>query len=492
MYKSEFVSAYINSKSTLPIETWEKCVGSKLPRFQSKDDIYAPVPIYVKICGGINEPQGTIKLSIPVTSDAWYTQLVQTLEKMTKKSGLNVYSNTGTCIKDMQPRQLFYAGECDLKNDKGKLIRLESLVQPPMKLSTNKNNLLKDWWNGNTDNLAKVIATKLKDMNTLELENACQVDGLVQNTIQTYLEKNVPNKYTWDEFIDNFGNDSNRTTSKDLAKKILSSIRMGMEHNEEHIQNYQAVASSLGAGKSMFKKTNTIKSKYKDGMLMYQEIMEDALNLPLLGKNIIHAIRYGTKTVSSAVTSVPKLKTQSDWHPLQSFYNNHYYGIHGKLPGHIMQAYNKNAGQVYTGFKGNAQEAINRFMLYSGRAIDPVQGIVGDWLKRKRRERRIRGKAKPNIFRRAIDRVRGYRDGRKYGKYRESDYERGFQSGTTSATGSKMPDLIPITREMPELIPIKKGPKLVDLDSELIEIPSDESLNKPLWKTLPSIADLLN
>jgi len=509
MYRPEFVNAYKKSGSTLPIHAWEKFVASKLPQFQSKEDIYAPAPIFIKIRGGINEPQSTIKLSVPTTSPTWYQYLTKTLENMTKISGVDVYTNTGECLKNLEPKALFCAGECDLKDKRGNIVRLENMVTPPIKMSTNKNNTLKNWWTQNTDSLARILANKLKDMNTMELENACQPDALIQNTIQTYLESNAPNEMSWNEFIDNFGNDNNRASAKDIAKKILFTIRKGMEHNEEQIQNYQAVSSNLG-GKSMFKKTTIVQSKYKDGALLYQDIIEDALTLPHLGKSVVDAIRYGTKSVTEKPKLVESSVVSSDWHPLQSFYQNHYYPAHGKLPGHIMQEFNKTSGKIYNGFKGNSQEAIDRFMLYSGRAIDPV-GIIFDkkWREKRRQKREAKKKGttanvkRQGKLRRFWNKVTGKKekaiiDGRE------------FTANDNNINGPRLIDLEDVRQmnsQMPRLIDLEdvrqtssQMPRLIDLeaDSEYpdlmeVEIPSNRVLSQPLWKTqLPSIADLLN
>jgi hypothetical protein len=53
-------------------------------------------------------------------------------------------------------------------------------------------------------------------------------------------------------------------------------------------------------------------------------------------------------------------------HPVSSYYKLHY-KVHGKLPGHVIEGYNK--GRVESQYTGDSDRAIDMFNLYSGRAV---------------------------------------------------------------------------------------------------------------------------
>lgn len=393
MYRKELVETYETSGSSLPIHDWVNLIGKKMSRFSTPSDIYAPIPVYVKLSGSVNEPKGTVKLFVDATNPEWYKQLTNTLQKMTSINGnVEITNMLGKSIKDFTPTQLYAAGECDLRKS-NEVVRVKSFAAPPAKMLGNKHQALTTWWRNNTDALAKRIASELKGKSHLQLENACNVDGPVQKIIENHLSNNTIDGQSWDNFMENYSN--GKTNLRDLSQKILHTFRIGMSQNEQNIHDYYALSESINnnnnnSGQKMFKKSSVVAhSIYTNDLVMFQDIAEDALRLPVLENAIVNGIRYGTikNRPQQQQQSIPKPKTESTaaaagaatFHPLQTYYQTYHYNRHGKLPGHIMSQYNKNAGVVYKDFPGDAENTINAFLTFSGRNI-----LIGGKAKRRK------------------------------------------------------------------------------------------------------------
>jgi hypothetical protein len=396
MYKPAFVYAHQASKSTLPIDTWCEVVGKKLPQFQSEEDIYSPVPIYVKIAGGINQPNGTIKLSVSPTNKDWYKNLVGALSEITKVKNLSVVNMEGKCISSYNTRALMCVGECDLLNERGKPVRLEHVVAPPLKLSTNKISELKEWWDVNGEKLAKSVAQHMKGLSMAEIAAATTINGPVHQIIEQHIKHNTLHNMDWETFADTYGN--SRTSLAHISQKLLGAVRTALQANEHQVRNYHAT-EGIGSEASLWKRDTgsaakqpgALKSRYKDDFTLYRDIVEDAMYNPLVKQEMVQSILYGTKPAatidcgSCGGASKGKKKKEkkpftnanerieSEIHPLQLYYQKHHYLIHGKLPGHVIHQYNKNLGNsVDKTFPGDASKTIDLFNLYTARAVEPI------------------------------------------------------------------------------------------------------------------------
>jgi hypothetical protein len=386
MYKPSFVYAHQASKSTLPIDVWCEVVGKKLPQFQSEEDIYSPVPIYVKIAGGINQPNGTIKLSVSPTNKDWYKNLIGALSEITKVKNLSVVNMEGKCISSYNTRALMCVGECDLLNERGKPVRLEHVVAPPLKLSTNKISELKEWWDVNGEKMAKSVAQHMKGLSMAEIAAATTINGPVHQIIEQHIKHNTLHNMDWETFADTYGN--SRTSLAHISQKLLGAVRTALQANEHQVRNYHAT-EGIGSEASLWKRDGNasakqpgaLKSRYKDDFTLYRDIVEDAMYNPLVKQEMVQSILYGTKpaaTIDCGSCSKGKKKKEkkpieSEIHPLQLYYQKHHYLIHGKLPGHVIHQYNKNLGNsVDKTFPGDATKTIDLFNLYTARAVEPI------------------------------------------------------------------------------------------------------------------------
>jgi len=550
MYKPSVLFAYKQYRSDLPIDTWVEIIGKKLPNFQTNDDIYAPVPITLKLAGNISTPNGSIKLAISATDPNWYNDLINVVSGMVNNRKIDIVNMLGESIENLSTRDLFRVGECDVvdKTTK-KVIRLDKIVEPPVKMSNNKIAALKKWWEDNADNLSKKVAMQFKNLNMAEIDKACIVDGPIQKTIESYISSNTLNNTSWKQFLENYGN--NRTTIQDISKKVLDAVRQSLRANEQEVINFHA---SLGVGASVWSTKSGIKSDYTDSFQLYLNLVEDAVYHPAVQQEVIKGIMYGTRQKESIVDPISNNIEQSDFHPLQSYYQNHHYQVHGKLPGHLIAAYNKNQGRFDNNYPADAFETIAMFNLFTGRAIHPDMiagsggggkggggkgggkgfggkgGKIKPKFKKGKKGKKTTKKATnllSNTFN-ALQEAKRRRDQKKAEKARQArqaqqqdvntqiphlitiDMEEHIGEGMPTLVPYdpiKLPTLVPLYEEkvgerVAKLIPIdtkisipKTKAKLVEMDFDDFigsDIPSNNELSEPLWKQrLPSIADLL-
>lgn len=372
MYKPAFVEAYKKSHSKLPIHVWRQVAGRHLPQFKTDEDVYRPVPIYVKLSGGINDPNGTVCLSVCPTNKDWYGDLTSALTEMTGKKNIDVVNMEGRCISDFKTKNLFFAGECDVI-DKGtkQLIRLESVVEPPLRMANNKTETLKQWWHDQSEDISREIAQVLRGKNMTEIASATTKKGEVYDVIRSKLQENAP-----DDFLKVYGSGLIRTSVEDLSDKLLHAVRRSLVANEKQIRHFGAKTEGESLWKE--KETQAIQSAYNDDFTMYRDIIDDAIYHPAVSRDVLNSVLYGTKKLEGPVQTV-KEQQFSDYHPLESFYKTYYYNTYGKLPGHVVSAYNKTIGtnMQQKMFPGDAEQAFEVFHMMSGRAFDLVEGKGG-------------------------------------------------------------------------------------------------------------------
>jgi len=481
MYRPELVHAYKLSRSKLPIESWIQVVGKNLPQFSSASAIYNPIGIQIKMAGELNSPTGSVKMSVDATDPNWYPKLVGVLETMTKKKGLSVVNYLGNSIESLSPSALSNVGECDLMQ-KTQTIRLAEPVQPPMYMSHNKLEHLKKWWDEKRNGLAQKIAVELKGLNMSEIANATKLGGPVQTTICNYLERNTLDNLSWSEFSKTYGNGTLNVS--EISKKLLDAVRTGLVANEKQIRTYHA---NVGSEAALWKDTASVGvTKYKDDHVMFQDILEDVMHHPLVGQEMVQGILYGIKSRATVATTrkiasrVPS--SSSIRHPIQSYYQDYHYNVHGKLPGHVMSKYNKNAGLIASNYPGDRKKAFDMFNLFSGRTIDCG---CGSGKKKKKQEKKEELKAKISPVGGEMPKLIPI--GSNLGGGEERQMPKLIPIGNLierdDAIGTQMPKLIPIgsnlgmgkeDRQMPKLIPIGKNdaigtqmPKLIPIGSNL-------------------------
>lgn len=473
MYKPAFVHAYKSSKSSLPINVWATAIGRRLPQFRNETDIYSPVPLHVKIAGDLNDSTGIVRLSVMPTDTHWYKKLTDALSEMTGRHNVDVVSYLGKPIRDMNPEQLMAVGECDvIDKHSGAPVRLASIVPPPLHLSTNKQADLKEWWNNQRSALAKTIATQLKDMTMAEIAQATLANGPIQQTIETYLKRHTPHNLEWNKFLEAYGN-SGATDAQAMSNKLLDAVRQSLVANETQIRTHHA---SVGSEASLWKDKKAVTSRYKDDFTLYRDIIEDAMYHPLVGQEMVHAVLYGTQTIEAChkkkKKKKPAKKDQMNMeHPINAYYKEYHYKVHGKLPGHRIAELNVGE-QAIGAYGGSAQRAVDMFNLFSGRAVKQAPAPAA---------------ASVVSMGEAIEYATKYSMPRLV----PIETEELIPIECDACAPRELPKLIPIDQSMPPLIPIK-GLSHFDHQPAPVHVPSLEELCEPIWvDDCPNLADFL-
>ncbi len=372
MFTPKLVQSYKSSKSILPIGTWVQIIGKNLPQFKNNEDIYNPIPLSIKIAGGINTSNGSVSVSVAPYDPNWYENLVAAVGKMTGKSDISIVSYVGKPIQGMNIQNVSQVGECDVIDNKtGEIVRLKKIVSPPLELSTNKVAQLKGWWDSNKDDLSKKIASELKGLTMAEIAQATSVDGKVFDVINEHLKSNTLHDMEWHDFTKTFGRPID---SEEIAGAILDSVKSSLIANEKQIRDFHAT-EGIGSEATLWKKTAVGKNKYKDDFTMFRDVVDDAIYHTRVGQKIVQAISIGKRMGGGKVRgrrplTFPQKKKVNNYHPVASYYKEHHYNVHGKLPGHVIESYNKSFGKIETEYHGDSDRAVDMFNLFSGRAVN--------------------------------------------------------------------------------------------------------------------------
>ena len=459
MYRPELRRAYKDSRSKLPIDVWVEVAAKHLPEFQTPDDIYAPVELAVKVAGGLNDPTGTVNLSVSCVDENWYPKLLKSVGEMMKQPVKDIVDMTGKSIRSCTPAELARVGECDVVASPGGVLRLASPVQPPKHMVPNKMEELKSWWEGSRDRLADAVAKQLQDKNKHEIALMVAPDGPVHKTIQAHLEGNTPYGLKWNEFSATFGN--GRASSEDLSLKLLDEVHKCLGANEEQIDSFRAHAT---VGASIWKKSAA--TKYGNEMAMYRDILQDVVHHPLVSQAVVHAVAYGTRSKKTGpMSSVPQI-AQAAYHPLHAYYHLHHMHVHNKLPGHVLVS-GSIAANADKPYRGSTKSAFDMFNLFIGNTIDC--GVCG---KKKPKAKKIDAKIPP-----LVHVSTRYRSIEGHHAHKHSKDEHHHKHKHHDDIDSKLPPLIPIEGSLPPLIPIEaKLPPLIPIGHEMDDDDDEEDL----------------
>lgn len=348
-YHLQFRSAHQRSGSKLPIDVWYKVIGMHLPEFSQPENVFAPVLVSVKIAGGIQDSDGSVRLSVAPTDPNWYESLAEGVKEMiSAKSPVKLVDYLGKSINGLDAVGLANCGELDVLDAKtGKLLRLKAgaeLPAPPQRMATDKPITLRKWFNENKSKMVGLVAKELKGLSMSEIAHNAQERGVIQDSLERLIESTVP---SWPKFVATYGMDHLARSSDPseacsaVAGRIMYAVREGLEANEAQIRKYH---STVGTESTLWKKNKNIASQYQDDFLMYQHIAEDAIERPIVAAQIIGAMLHGHERFSRRPRrkrTVRKTNVQSEFHPIATYYSDIHYKKHGKLPGHLIERYNK-------------------------------------------------------------------------------------------------------------------------------------------------------
>lgn len=384
LYRPAVVQAWKQSRSRHSLPAWVDIVGRNLEQFQNEEDIYAPIPLTIKIAGSVAESKGSVIMYAATTDKEWYPKLVADIEQMTGKRGLAIQNYIGEDIASFEPADLFSAGQLNVVSAKsGKLIRLEEPVPPPLGSSPDKPEILSKWWQGCRHELTKAVASKLQPLSKPQIAGAVKAGGDVQTMISNYLRSHTPNGQSWKSFVHTYGTDNVAKTVDPqenldfLSQGLLYQIRKSLKCNENIVDDFHN-NSDIGNEAQLWESAGKkrVLTTVGDAYTMYHNIVEDAMNLRDVELNVISTVLNGWMRVDP-MTHLAKKRAESrksierpksDWHPLGTYYKQVHYQTHGQLPGHVMDRFTK-AKSVTDAkeYKGDANVAMRIYHMLCGR-----------------------------------------------------------------------------------------------------------------------------
>jgi hypothetical protein len=377
-YSERVVDAYRRSRSKLPIATWVKVIGSKLPEFRGNNSIYAPVTLFVKIAGGISESTGNVKIKVASTDQNWYSTLKQAIGDMVKRNpaAIEIVDYVGDRIDQRKPESLHHVGELDVIDAKTKQpIRLAKAVAPPAYLSTNKLAVLRDWSETIREPLTQLVASTLAGRSMPEIGQLTLKDGPLHRSIVKLISDS-----TAPDFLDTYSvDDVSRATSpaqktETMARSVLFHVRGALAANKTRIEEFHAHEQGRKLGDQPIFVSSPV---HENDLVMYQEIAGDAISSEILGKKLVHTIYNGNRSATKAAP--PRVSVQArapaGRHPRDQYYDEYHFPKFGKYPGHAMDRFNKTRveGSASTQYRGNPATVASMFKLFTGQFLTPIE-----------------------------------------------------------------------------------------------------------------------
>ena len=384
-YSQRFKDAYeLHGAGTgMDIDTWCEDVGKHLSEFQSKRQIFNPVSLSVKLTPDFNDPQGSVKIQIPVTDHDWFHTLTDVISGMVNQDNIDVVDCTGESIKGFSAEQILESSGFDVvDNDSRRFIRIDNVVAPPRKMCNNKPQYILQWWETIRDDIStEVISELCKKKNMATIAPAVSLKGPLHARIESMLSGSNPFGESWNTFLQTYAVDDvtrgldTKQVTKRIADIIISRLRTGLFSNQRHIGAYFSQIED--DEDQLWDDGQKSKSIYTDKTEMFKDIFEDVIFQGSLERDICDTIYHGYNVVQHNQKKVkfsPPRKINKQ-HPMDEYYHTHHYKEFGKMPGHVVNKFNKNFKKdnehVNTQYPGIPEKAMDAFYKYIGKISKP-------------------------------------------------------------------------------------------------------------------------
>ena len=375
MYQPLFVQVYRQMGSDLPIGVWAEVVGRNLPMFKSDNQIYNPATVRVKMTKNVTDPEGTVQLDVALSDADWYGKLTSAIGKMMGcRTPIDLVDVTGKSIHGSSYAALNSAGDLDVVDRRTRQpVYVGKIVPPPREMASDKHVDIGEWFSGLRTKLCDVITDKLQGCDMVTLQTAVAQGGPVQRAIEQTITASQPD---WSKFLQTYARDDDAralspvAVAKQLSRSVLTEVRKCLRANKKRINRFYAYKQ--GSGEKLWDDkvaSNVTRPVYQSDLEMFDDLVDDALSKSALAQKVYWTVHAGTNVASSAkrTKSRPVLRDTGE-HPLDWYYHQHHYKRFGKLPGHVVQSFNKNRGvNKRAPYPGDSIKAIAAFHLFSGR-----------------------------------------------------------------------------------------------------------------------------
>jgi hypothetical protein len=311
-FTSEVRTLHATLAPQLPIGNFVKTLKPKDFGYPDARHFYENVNFSVKIFGGINAPNGIMRLSVPVhANENWLRDMKARFLKVaanqvpsgTLPEHVDFRTMDGRSVSTFDPSRLHTTGKLHLYVNDRKVI-LDEMPRVPLEYSTQKVASIGKWMDATVnDRLPTKVATLLANKTAHEIDEAVEAGGLVERTIMDHLKSSVPD---WKEFVRTHHKNSpvsmtdaeaDKALRKIARKTILTRIRtmigaaapmikehvtaLELERKQKAGKNTALHAPILGslsaAGAAPIR---------QNGQELFQRIMRDAFDHPDLQNRI--------------------------------------------------------------------------------------------------------------------------------------------------------------------------------------------------------------
>ena len=368
----------------IPIQEWTRIIGSKMPMFASKNRIYRPSTIYIKMTEDVTDPEGTVKIQVPVFDDAWYSTVTDVVGEMVHVENVDIVDYKGNSISGLSRLQLGRVGELTIINaNTGDPVYVATVVAPPKRVCSTKQRDISEWFDGTKDLLCKKIVQQLQTCDFNSLAAVVSQTGPLRKMIKSHLIDSSPQNMPWTEFLKTFAQDNvarnldSTNVANAVSDAILSEIKKGLRANKHQIETYYAHksgdASNLWGGKNKSKQN----SMFSSDLEMYQDITDEAIYRPCLDSRVCRIINMGESVCQSKTVPISrKIRASNVKDPLDEYFHGDYFKRFGKLPAHVTRKIASKYGKDKENkpYPGNANVAREMYNLFSGRHAYPTIG----------------------------------------------------------------------------------------------------------------------
>ena len=485
-FSPAFIEAHKRLAPAIPIKRFASIVNPTSIGLDSTQDFYAPVRFTVQASGKPNDATGIIRLDVAVQKNPdWLRDMKEQLTSTLKLQNVDLKTVTGMPLEQVPLEQLARVGKLVVYDgQRNEPVRLSSLPpHGPPEYRVTKVQELKEWAQKlHQGKLPEVVAAVLKGKDVHQVEAALLSDGAVAQAIQTELAKNGD----WPEFVRLHQSSSTKTTKPVEAQQLLEKVSRQIlayinrfigaasQQVKEHIVAEQFRTMNTQKGDtfkpvlSSLTMSSATSSGKKENPTLYRTLVEDALAVPMLQKNLVSFVYNfspnAPKTKLIAASRPLTKRIASNHHPWYAHIHHTLLPIKGTYPSDYLVKHTKQDMSARAPFIGDVNKTYEAYHRFSGIANAPPPCRI-----------------KKGIILEPIA-CHGNR-GRETKKAKAEEAE---EVEGQLMLNRAMPKLIPISADLPTREPVREMPKLIPISADL---PMKETVRE-MPKLIPISADL--
>lgn len=374
---------------------WVEAVGKHA--FETDRDLYASVPLNIKIAGCTSSPGGNVRLHVSPVDKEWYQEACGTVRDMIGASAsarVELKNALREDINELDAMKLAHVGEVQVYvNGKRYLTPSGQIPKLPRHASPHKPQHLADWYDGHRDALCQVVADHAANKSQQEVVASLADGGSMERAICAHLEQQAagPAGESWPTLVQTYGmdrlareSDAHRS-AQHVSKEVMQALCDMLEGSKHQVNAFYnrrqaAKAPSRGARATIFENDAIPLSSGldTDGWAnehdMYHELAMDAFDQPALRDRIVELIhRQPYARAQDRLSSVRQEKAQRQASPLGNPMHEYEAEVHHPYFGtHPLDE----AAQSKQAYYGDYHDTLHQLHLFEGLHPHPLAFAV--------------------------------------------------------------------------------------------------------------------